>query len=61
MLHALATNAVKYGALREPDGRVAISWTVNDMPTGKVESIDWRKTGVLLTTVPTGKISRRVC
>ena len=55
MLHELATNAVKYGALREPAGRVSIGWVVEVMPTGREVRIAWRETGVPLTTASTGK------
>ena len=30
MLHELATNSVKYGALASPNGRIAVNWTVRD-------------------------------
>ena len=30
MLHELATNAAKHGALAEPAGRIEIGWTVAD-------------------------------
>ncbi len=44
MLHELATNAVKYGALSVPDGRVTIVWNVND-EENDVSSVNlrWRE------------------
>lgn len=40
-LHELGTNAVKYGALSTPDGRVDIAWTIDDDSL----HLDWRETG----------------
>jgi PAS domain S-box-containing protein len=42
VLHELATNAVKYGALSVPDGRVAIDWRVDD---GDTLILHWRESG----------------
>lgn len=46
-LHELATNAVKYGALATPNGRLRVHWTVHTTAAG-VERlhVDWRETGV---------------
>ena len=41
-VHELATNALKYGSLRSPNGRVSLTWTKDDR--GSVH-IEWKETG----------------
>lgn len=45
MLHELATNAAKYGALTTESGKVDIDWTAVDDPDGKRFRLRWQETG----------------
>jgi two-component system CheB/CheR fusion protein len=55
-LHELTTNALKYGALKHPDGALAISWDVrDDASRSPVLALDWKETGVPISKSPTRK------
>lgn len=45
ILHELATNAVKYGALSSPEGRVALHWHIEPSPKGEMLALCWREQG----------------
>lgn len=51
-LHELATNAVKYGALGQPEAKLAIRWhmTAEDESGLPWLHVDWRETGVAMPT-----------
>jgi two-component sensor histidine kinase len=40
-LHELATNAIKYGALSRPEGRVEITWRASQTPGGPRLLLSW--------------------
>jgi two-component sensor histidine kinase len=45
--HELATNAMKYGALSRPSGRVLIAWNVEDSPDGiPTLTLRWVEAGI---------------
>jgi two-component sensor histidine kinase len=52
-MHELITNAIKYGALSVPDGRVNVSWTVVPKPTGDMLLLDWSERGGPAVVPPT--------
>jgi PAS domain S-box-containing protein len=54
-LHELATNAVKHGALSSPQGRLDISWMVDQAPGGGGLRLDWREHGGPPVTAPSHK------
>jgi len=55
ILHELSTNAAKYGALSEPQGRVRVSWEVRfDEGAGKIRLL-WQEQGGPKATAPEQK------
>ena len=54
-LHELATNAAKYGALSNDDGRVAIVWSVDTQAGTRCLRLQWREIGGPPVVVPTRK------
>ena len=49
VLHELLTNALKYGALASPEGRISIVWSAGEDGV----TLDWTETGLLGVRPPT--------
>ncbi|WP_027173400.1 sensor histidine kinase [Methylobacterium sp. 10] len=47
-LHELSTNALKFGALATPTGRLAVTWRIEDRDGGPRLILDWVESGVPL-------------
>jgi PAS domain S-box-containing protein len=55
MVHELATNAVKYGALSVPDGRISIECNIERANGDGTFSFLWKETGGPIVSVPKRK------
>jgi two-component sensor histidine kinase len=44
-LHELATNAAKYGALSEPQGRIQVTWSLRSEGDQTFVDLEWKESG----------------
>ncbi len=51
-LYELMTNAVKYGALSSPDGRILVTWDVPDAGEPRLFHMEWREHGGPTVSAP---------
>lgn len=54
-VHELCTNAIKYGSLSVPDGRVALHWNLSGAEQRQVLTIEWKESGGPRVEVPVQK------
>ena len=56
VLHEMATNAAKYGALSVPDGRLELKWRIEERPGEEPRlHVDWIESGGPPVTAPPGR------
>jgi PAS domain S-box-containing protein len=53
LVHELSTNALKYGALSNAEGKVAVTWTVTGEAPTRTLTIEWRESGGPPVEAPT--------
>ena len=58
VIHELATNALKYGALRAAEGCLRVAWRIEDRQGTDWLVLDWRESGVAM---PPGAAGRSGC
>jgi PAS domain S-box-containing protein len=54
-LHELATNAVKYGALSQGDGKLVVSWELKEKNLTSEVALKWQETGIAIPASPKRK------
>jgi len=54
VLHELATNAAKYGALSRRSGTVSLSWTVKQKGNDRLVTVTWKEKGGPAAKAPKG-------
>lgn len=55
LLYELATNAAKHGALSVPDGRVSLTWQIDNLGSDPVFHLHWKESGGPAVETPTRK------
>ncbi len=45
-IHELATNALKFGAIGRPDGRLVVTWSISLQDNGSRLRLNWQESGV---------------
>jgi two-component system CheB/CheR fusion protein len=48
-LHELTTNAIKFGALSVPQGRISVRWNIDSHDAGRVR-VEWQEHGISIVT-----------
>lgn len=54
-VYELATNAVKYGSLSAPEGKVSLNWSVDESARPAILKLEWTERGGPSPVVPTTK------